>query len=64
MFSAIDDIERYFYNDNADPRLKIYGLPVGEKEKVMKDLNRMGITAASLFPGLDGTCKELKEKYF
>ena len=64
MFSAIDDIERYFYNDNADPRLKIYDLPVKEKEKVMKDLNRMGITAASLFPGLDGTCKELKEKYF
>jgi len=30
----------------------------------MQELDYMGITTASLFPGLDGTCKALKEKYF
>jgi hypothetical protein len=31
---------------------------------VMNDLSRMGITAGSLFPGLDGACEELKERNF
>jgi len=35
-----------------------------ERVKVMNELMRMGITSASLFPGIEGTCKALKEKYF
>jgi len=30
----------------------------------MDDLAYMGISAASMFPGLDGACKALREKYF
>jgi hypothetical protein len=30
----------------------------------MKDLYQMGITAGSMFPGLDGACEALKEQYF
>ena len=32
--------------------------------RVMTERRLMGITAGSLFPGLDGACEELKEKLF
>lgn len=67
MFSSIDDIEGYIKNrekEKSQKYLKIYDLPVEDRKKVMKELDYMGITAASLFPGIDGTCKALKEKYF
>lgn len=41
-----------------------FDLPVAERKKVMKELYHMGITSASMFPGLDGMCQALKEKYF
>jgi hypothetical protein len=31
---------------------------------VMQKLSKMGITADSLFPGLDGACEELRERNF
>jgi hypothetical protein len=33
-------------------------------QEVANDLRYMGITAGSLFPGLDGMCEELKEQNF
>lgn len=39
-------------------------LPVSERETVMRELALMGITAGSLFPGLDGACEELRERLF
>ncbi len=35
-----------------------------EKKRIMKELRKMGITAASLFPGFDGICRSLKEQDF
>ena len=35
-----------------------------ERKKAMKDLEKMGITSATLFPGVDGTCAFLKEKHY
>lgn len=67
MFSSIDDIEVYIKDrekENNYKYLNIYDLQVENRAKVMRELDYMGITAASLFPGLDGTCKALKEKYF
>lgn len=67
MFSSIDDIEGYIENRGKETNheyLKIYDLPVKDRTKVMRELDYMGITDASLFPGLDGACKALKEKYF
>ena len=67
MFSSFDDIEgyvRYLENENKNEYLKIFDLPVRDRAKAMIDLNEMDITAASLFPDLDGICKALKEKHF
>ena len=67
MFSNIDDIEGHIKREAKKANheyLKIYDLPVKDRAKVMQELDYMGITAASLFPGLDGVCKALKEKYF
>jgi len=67
MFSNIDDIEGHIKNRGKEKKheyLKIYDLPVKDRTKVIRELDYMGITAAALFPGLDGACKALKEKYF
>ena len=39
-------------------------LPASERRTVMQDLALMGITAGSLFPGIDGACLQLKERFF
>jgi len=67
MFSSYDDIEgyvRYLENENKNVYLKIFDLPVRDRAKAMIDLHGRHITAASLFPDLDGICKALKEKHF
>jgi hypothetical protein len=62
----IDDIETYIrlLEPPEAPYLKIVDLPLNERPIVMKELSVMGITAGSLFPGLDGTCEELRERFF
>lgn len=63
----IDDIETYIKAKERESN-KIYvtafDLPVHERKKVMSELSYMGITAGSLFPGLDGACEELRERNF
>jgi hypothetical protein len=41
-----------------------FDLPVTERAEAMRDLARRGITHASLFPGLDGVCRALGERFF
>lgn len=62
----IDDIETYIQDkESAENKyLTAIEIPVTEKNNVMKELAFMGITAGSMFPGLDGACEELKEKFF
>lgn len=62
----VDDIENYIHSkENAEKKyLHVIDLPVNERPKVMRELSYMGITAGSLFPGLDGACEELKERFF
>lgn len=62
----IDDIETYIRSLETEERryLRIIDLPMGERPRVMQELSMMGITAGSLFPGLDGACEELRERYF
>ena len=67
MFSNVDDIEQfisYFENKNGENYLTIFEMPKSERDIAMNELRKMGITYGSLFPGLDGACRELKEKYF
>jgi hypothetical protein len=64
-----DDIELYLAEmaikvGKGEPYLAAIDLPVSQRSMVFADLAHMGVTAGSLFPGLDGTCEELKERHF
>jgi len=62
----IDDIESYIGGLLAHdrPYLTAIDLPIRERKTVVCELEYMGITAGSMFPGLDGACEELKERNF
>jgi len=63
----VDDMETYIKTveqQNGKTYLSAIDLPVGERDQVVRDLRYMGITAGSLFPGLDGACEELTERNF
>lgn len=64
--SNVDDIEGHIrrYERSAVPLLHALDIPSSERDAVMDELRFMGITAGSLFPGLDGACEELKERNF
>jgi hypothetical protein len=63
----IDDVESYLLAKGKEKNL-IYiaavDIPATERNHVMQELAYMGITAGSMFPGLDGTCEELRERFF
>lgn len=44
--------------------LKAVGLSWSERKTMMRELSTMRVTAGSLFPGPDGACEELKERFF
>jgi hypothetical protein len=60
------DIEEYIRSreQNGKTYLEVVELPVHERDLVLHELSVMGITAGSLFPGLDGACEELREQFF
>lgn len=67
IFSNIDDIESFiglYESFKGSVYLTKIDLPRAERNRVLRELRLMGITAASLFPGLDGTCRALKERLF
>jgi hypothetical protein len=39
-------------------------IPALDLKLAIEELSYMGITAASMFPGFDGSCEELRERYF
>ncbi len=66
-FSNIWSMEWFIHqheNKHSEKYLRKIDIALSERHTVMKELEYMGITAASMFPGLDGTCMALKEKYF
>lgn len=63
----VDDIETHIQAAAAKEKasfLEVADLPLNQRPVVMRELSVMGITAGSLFPGLDGMCEELKERSF
>ena len=63
----VDDIETYIRNmEMANKRsyLSAIDLRINERSGVFCELAYMGLTAGSLFPGLDGACEELRESNF
>lgn len=66
-FSNVYNIEgliKYFEDIDKVKYLTAIDIRKSDRNHVMKDLEIMGITASSLFPGLDGVCQALKEKRF
>jgi hypothetical protein len=67
MYTNIDDLETYIAHEEKQrgtSYLWAIDLPASERRPVMRDLALMGITAGALFPGLDGACQQLKERFF
>ena len=65
--SNVDDIETYIKEMETNQKviyLEAIDLPASERNHVMRELALMGITAGSLFPGLDGACEGLRERNF
>jgi hypothetical protein len=64
--TSMDDIESYIKSKETATKkyLSAIDLPVCDRKDVVRELRYMGITAGSLFPGLDGACEELKERNF
>lgn len=63
----VDDIETHVSEIEAmsgHKFLEAFDLPGSERNHVMRELDLMGISAGSLFPGLDGACEGLKERNF
>lgn len=63
----VDDLEQYIADRKTEMETKFLSaidISISERPKVMKELALMGINAGSLFPGLDGACEQLKERYF
>ena len=63
----LDDIESYIkFREGQKNKtyLTAYDLPSDIGAAVLGDLTMMGITAGSMFPGLDGTCEEWKYRNF
>ncbi len=63
----LDDIETFIQESEAKSNkqfLFAIDLPFSSRRKVMQELSTMGITAGSLFPGLDGACEELRGRFF
>jgi hypothetical protein len=63
----VDDLEQHIRRVEeitARSYLTAIDLPASDRRTVMQDLALMGITAGSLFPGIDGACLQLKERFF
>jgi hypothetical protein len=63
----LDDIESYVADREAQTGkkyLRAIDLPVPDRKTILTELAMMGVTAGSLFPGLDGACEQLRERFF
>jgi hypothetical protein len=65
--SNVDDMGTYISlveQRHGKSYLEAIDLPARDRQDVMEELALMGVTAGSLFPGLDGACESLRERYF
>jgi hypothetical protein len=67
MIVNVDDIEEFVAHaekKTGPGLLRAIDLPKRDRRQVIGELMKMGITAGSLFPGLDGACEEWKYRHF
>jgi hypothetical protein len=63
----VDDIESYIKQretEQGKTYLQVVDLPASERRLILQELSLMGITAGSLFPGIDGACMQLRARFF
>jgi hypothetical protein len=63
----LDDIETYLRSREAQfdrNYLRAIDLPASERGQIMHELSLMGITAGSLFPGIEGACEQIRHRFF
>lgn len=66
MYSNAADIELVLRELGTihGPFLSAVSIPVSDRDIAMRDLSLMGITWGSMFPGLDGVCRQLASRHF
>jgi hypothetical protein len=65
--SNIADIEGFVRErelEDGKTYLTACDIPIAETPNIMRELELMGITYGSLFPGLDGMCKDMRDRLF
>lgn len=65
--TSVDDVESYIRSreDYCKTQfLEAFDVPVSDAPIALADLRHMGITAGSLFPGVDGACEEMRALRF
>lgn len=63
----VEDIETYLAKrekERGKQYLRVIDLPAFERNEVKRELALMGVTAGSLFPGVDGACEQVRERFF
>jgi hypothetical protein len=63
----VDDMESYIHEREihiGKSYLTAIDLPACDRNAVVRELDLMGINAGSLFPGLDGACGQLRDRFF
>lgn len=67
MFTNVVDIERFIHYAETQARrrfLERIDILSTERDVAMTELRAMGITATTMFPGLDGVCRGVAENQF
>jgi hypothetical protein len=65
LVTNVVDLERYFCkleDKTSDKLLHAIDIPISVASEALEDLAFMGVTAASMFPGLDGICRKLRHQ--
>ncbi len=63
----IADIEAFIRRreeEDGASYLTVCDLPADSRPQIMRELELMGITYGSLFPGLDGICRDMRDRLF
>ncbi len=63
----VDDIESYVRSleiSMSKTYLRVVDIPFDRRTEILNELRLMGITEASMFPGLDGACAGIKSRLF
>ncbi|MCP1174313.1 FRG domain-containing protein [Ralstonia chuxiongensis] len=65
LVSNVSNLEAYLRNKEVDEGanyLVTADIPLHDAKEALRDLDYMGLTAATLFPGLDGVCQMLRNR--